>query len=299
MLDVYYSHHFVLPLPPGHRFPMDKYAMLFDEVRQLPNIVFHEAPKIELTNLLLAHDRDYIHRVIEGTLTESEIKEIGFPWSPKMVERSLRSVGATYQAALTALKNQIAVSLAGGTHHAHYQRGSGFCVFNDIAVSALALLDNYPDLRIVIIDLDVHQGDGSAAILSQYSDVFTFSMHGKNNYPFTKEKSDLDIALPDGCNDVIYLDLLENALSHIEEQIKPDFVFYLAGVDPHDNDRLGRLKITEEGLIKRDKEVFNWVRKHKASCTVVMGGGYGNDLNITVRLHANTVSIASTYKSDY
>ncbi|MDE1892506.1 MAG: histone deacetylase [Betaproteobacteria bacterium] len=278
---------------------MDKYALIYDEVRQLPHIAFHEAPQIELPQLLLAHDNEYVHRVLEGTLSDSEIKEIGFPWSLKMVERSLRSVGATYHAALSALDERVAVSLAGGTHHAHYQRGSGFCVFNDIAVSTLALLQSYSDIRIVIIDLDVHQGDGTATILSQYKNVFTFSMHGENNYPFTKKKSSLDIALPDGSSDVIYLDALEQALIQIEEHIKPDLVFYLAGVDPHENDRLGRLKVTEEGLAQRDEKVFNWIKKHNASCAMVMGGGYGNDLNTTVRLHANTVRIASQFKRNY
>ncbi|KRH78403.1 acetoin utilization protein AcuC [Ferrovum sp. JA12] len=296
MLDVYTSHHFVLPLPPGHRFLMEKYAMLYHAVAELPHIVFHEAPKIDPQQLLCAHDESYIDRVISGNLTKLEMKEIGFPWSPRMVERSLRSVGATYQAALTALDNSMAASLAGGTHHAHQGRGGGFCVFNDIAVASLNLLEHLPSFKIVVVDLDVHQGDGTAAILTHHKQVFTFSMHGKNNYPFTKEKSTLDIALPDGCTDEMYLKKLHDALRIIEKEIKPDCVFYLAGTDPHENDRLGRLMLTEEGLKRRDQRVFEWINDHQAKCIVVMGGGYGNDVSTTVRLHTNTIRLAGEFK---
>lgn len=276
---------------------MDKYALLYDAVRQLPDIVFHEAPKIELERLLVAHDKAYIDRVVTGQLSSEEIKEIGFPWSPRMVERSLRSVGATYHASLSAINHGIAASLAGGTHHAHRSRGSGFCVFNDIAVASLNLLDEFAHLNIVVVDLDVHQGDGTAAILNTHQQIFTFSMHGENNYPFIKEKSHLDIALPDGCNDNHYLKQLEENLAVIEKLIKPDFVFYLAGTDPHENDRLGRLKLTEQGLYERDKIVFEWIKKHQANCAVVMGGGYGNEINTTVALHTNTIRLALQYNS--
>ncbi|NBP97081.1 MAG: histone deacetylase, partial [Burkholderiaceae bacterium] len=228
-MKAFYSDHFVLPLPTGHRFPMAKYKMLRDLVLGLPNIQLHEAPRASDTELLLAHDASYVQRVISGTLSEAEQKAIGFPWSEKMVERSRRSVGATIAACQSALKEGVAVNLAGGTHHAYRNKGSGFCVFNDAAIAARVLLKSSTGpQKIGILDLDVHQGDGTAAILQNDAAICTVSIHGEKNYPFAKASSDLDIALADGSSDTIYLEALEEALRFLSKQ-GIQFLIYLAG----------------------------------------------------------------------
>ena len=295
-MKAFYSDHFVLPLPTGHRFPMAKYKMLRDLVLGLPNIQLHEAPRASDTELLLAHDASYVQRVISGTLNEAEQKAIGFPWSEKMVERSRRSVGATIAACQSALKEGVAVNLAGGTHHAYRNKGSGFCVFNDAAIAARVLLKSPIGLqKIGILDLDVHQGDGTAAILQNDAAICTVSIHGEKNYPFAKASSDLDIALADGSSDTIYLEALEEALRFLSKQ-GIQFLIYLAGADPFEGDRLGRLTLTSEGLALRDQRVMAFVKDKGIPIAIAMAGGYANPIEDTVRIHYQTIQIACAHQ---
>jgi len=301
MLQIYYTDHFVLPLPPGHRFPMKKYQMLRDEVATYLDVELEEAPLASFEELLLAHDASYIERVVQGQLTEAEQREIGFPWSEQMVIRSRRSAGATIAACNSAWRNGVGVNLAGGTHHAYADKVSGFCVFNDAAIAAKKIQSILYDylkrhLRVAIIDLDVHQGNGTASILKEDTSVFTFSMHGEKNFPFRKESSDLDIGLPDGCADDEYLKALEDALDQIQTMFNPEFVIYLAGADPYQGDRLGRLHLTFEGLGKRDEKVLQWCFTSKIPVAIAMAGGYGNTIEETVEIHAQTIRKAIAYQ---
>lgn len=275
---------------------MAKYKMLRDLVLGLPNIQLHEAPRASDTELLLAHDASYVQRVISGTLSEAEQKAIGFPWSEKMVERSRRSVGATIAACQSALKEGVAVNLAGGTHHAYRNKGSGFCVFNDAAIAARVLLKSSTGpQKIGILDLDVHQGDGTAAILQNDAAICTVSIHGEKNYPFAKASSDLDIALADGSSDTIYLEALEEALCFLSKQ-EIQFLIYLAGADPFEGDRLGRLTLTSEGLALRDQRVMAFVKEKGIPIAIAMAGGYANPIEDTVRIHYQTIQIACAHQ---
>ena len=275
---------------------MAKYKMLRDLVADLPNARLLEAPRASDTELLLAHDASYVQRVISGTLSDAEQKEIGFPWSEKMVERSRRSVGATIAACQSALKEGVAVNLAGGTHHAYRNKGSGFCVFNDAAIAARVLLKSPIGLqKIGILDLDVHQGDGTAAILQNDAAICTVSIHGEKNYPFAKASSDLDIALADGSSDTIYLEALEEALRFLSKQ-EIQFLIYLAGADPFEGDRLGRLTLTSEGLALRDQRVMAFVKDKGIPIAIAMAGGYANPIEDTVRIHYQTIQIACAHQ---
>lgn len=292
-MKAFYTDHYVLPLPPGHRFPMEKYSQLRDLVNTLDGMELIEAPPISDTQILYAHDPSYLMKVIQGSLSPQEQREIGFPWSPQMVERSRRSAGATLAAAKIALDEGISANLAGGTHHAYRQRGSGFCVFNDSAITARALQKEiHPKLKVAIVDLDVHQGNGTAAILQHDSSIFTLSIHGENNFPFQKETSDLDIGLENGCSDKQYLDALDQALSVMHDQFKPDFIIYLAGADPHEGDRLGKLKVTQAGMRLRDEQVFQYGQDHQIPIAFSMAGGYGKEIDSTVRIHFQTIQVA-------
>ena len=295
-MKAYYSDHFVLPLPSGHRFPMAKYKMLRDLVFDLPNTQLLEAPRASDTELLLAHDASYVQRVISGTLSEAEQKEIGFPWSEKMVERSRRSVGATIAACQSAIEEGVAVNLAGGTHHAYRNKGSGFCVFNDAAIAARVLMKQPIGLqKIGILDLDVHQGDGTAAILQNDPAICTISIHGEKNYPFAKTSSDLDIALADGSGDASYLEAFEQALGFLKGQ-GIQFLIYLAGADPFEGDRLGRLRLSKEGLALRDQHVMAFVREQGIPIAIAMAGGYANPIDDTVQIHYQTIQIACAHQ---
>lgn len=275
---------------------MAKYRMLRDLVVDLPDAQLLEAPRASDTELLLAHDASYLQRVISGTLSEAEQKEIGFPWSEKMVERSRRSVGATIAACQSAIEEGVAVNLAGGTHHAYRNKGSGFCVFNDAAIAARVLM-KYPisPRRIGILDLDVHQGDGTAAILQHDPAICTVSIHGEKNYPFAKTNSDLDIALADGSGDTIYLEALEQALEFLAKH-DIEFLIYLAGADPFEGDRLGRLRLTKEGLALRDQQVMAFVGERGIPIAIAMAGGYANPIEDTVQIHYQTIQIASAHQ---
>ena len=299
-MKVFYADHYVLPLPEGHRFPMEKYKKLRDLVSQLAGVYLENAPSVTDTQILYAHDASYLIKVLQGSLSPQEQQEIGFPWSTQMVERSRRSAGATLAAAKIALKEGVAANLAGGTHHAYRNKGSGFCVFNDSAIAARALQKEiHPRLKVAIIDLDVHQGNGTASILENDPSIFTFSIHGENNFPISKEVSDLDIGLPDGTGDEFYLAALHQGLEKLEEQFKPDFIIYLAGADPHEGDRLGKLSITKNGMGQRDQCVFQFALDRQIPIAFSMAGGYGKEIQSTVDIHFQTIQTALQYQQKY
>jgi acetoin utilization deacetylase AcuC-like enzyme len=296
-LNAYASDHYDLPLPPGHRFPMSKYARLRARVAaELPGVRLCEPPAASVVELGAAHAPDYVARVLAGELTPAEVRAIGFPWSELMVERSRRSAGATLAAARDALAQGVAVNLAGGTHHAGHDRGAGYCVFNDAAVATLTLQAEAAragrSLAVAVIDLDVHQGDGTAQILGDVRDAFTLSLHGERNFPFRKQRSHFDVGLPDGCGDADYLAALDEALAVLLERFTPELIVYLAGADPHEDDRLGRLALSTAGLAERDERVFALARERRVPIVVCMAGGYGQDIEATVAVHLQTVRAA-------
>ena len=297
-MKLFYADHFVLPLPEGHRFPMEKYARLRERLMGSGLFGaddFHVPEAASDSELLRAHDAGYVQRVVRGTLDKNDIRRIGFPWSEAMVERSRRSAGATLAACRAALEDGCAANLAGGTHHAFRDRGEGFCVFNDAAIAALAMRAEGRVERVAIIDCDVHQGNGTAAILANRPECFTFSIHGARNYPFDKECSDLDVELPDGTTDDTYLTALQAALGPVFARGKPDLVIYLAGADPYEDDRLGRLKLTKAGLAERDQLVFDKVRQRGLPIAIAMAGGYARQIDDTVEIHTNTVCTAARH----
>jgi acetoin utilization deacetylase AcuC-like enzyme len=298
----FHADAFVLPLPPGHSFPMTKYRLLRDAVEAtLPQVRVTEAPAASDGELALVHTPNYVTAVAEGLLSPAQQREIGFPWSQRMAERARRSVGATIAAARAALQGeQVAANLAGGTHHAYADKGSGYCVFNDVAVAARLMQAEWHRhqrrlLRVLVIDLDVHQGNGTAAIFRDDPTVFTLSLHGAKNFPHRKEASDLDVDLPDGCTDQPYLAALDDALDRVwarHAQAPPGLAFYLAGADPHEDDRLGRLKLTAAGLAERDRRVFEALAARGIPVAVSMAGGYGRDLATTVAVQRGTLELA-------
>jgi acetoin utilization deacetylase AcuC-like enzyme len=295
-MKAFYSDHFVLPLPPGHRFPMSKYRLLRDALTAEGGVHLHEAPAATDTEILLVHTPRYLQSVIRGELSEKEQREIGFPWSLEMVERSRRSVGATLAASRAALTDGISVNLAGGTHHAYRDHGSGFCVFNDAAIAAkMFQKTTRSKAKVLIVDLDVHQGDGTAAIFKDDSTIFTLSLHGARNYPFNKQQSTLDVPLTDGCHDEYYLEALTSALMQVRKQFEPEFVLYLAGADPHESDRLGRLKLTKAGMAARDLMVIRYAQEQRCPMAIMMAGGYSTDVDVIVDIHLQTVRLAATH----
>ena len=279
---------------------MEKYSRLRDLVGSQAGIELAEAPSATDTQILYAHDPGYLIKVIEGTLSAQEQREIGFPWSTQMVERSRRSAGATVAAAKTALQEGIAANLAGGTHHAYRNTGSGFCVFNDSAIAARTLQKEInPALKVAVIDLDVHQGNGTAAILQNDDSIFTLSIHGENNFPFKKEQSDLDMGLADGCNDEVYLHSLSTALDQLDSRFKADCLIFLAGADPHEGDRLGRLNISKDGMRLRDEMVFQYALDRQLPIAISMAGGYGKEIKSTVDIHFQTIKTALQFQKQY
>ena len=299
-MKAFYTDHFVLPLPEGHRFPMEKYSRLRDLVSGEKNIELVEAPPATDTQILYAHDPSYLIKVIEGKLSPQEQREIGFPWSGQMVERSRRSAGATVAAAKTALREGIAANLAGGTHHAYRDAGSGFCVFNDSAIAARTLQKEISlSLRIAVIDLDVHQGNGTASILQNDDSIFTLSIHGENNFPFKKEESDLDLGLADGCDDASYLHALSQSLDQLDSRFKADCLIFLAGADPHEGDRLGRLNVSTAGMRLRDEMVFQYALDRQLPIAFSMAGGYGKEIKSTVDIHFQTIKTALQFQRLY
>ncbi|GLT20980.1 histone deacetylase [Zoogloea oryzae] len=293
-MKLFYADHFVLPLPPGHRFPMEKYSRLRERLLASGHFApddFRVPDAASDTELLRAHDAGYVQRVVRGTLGHDEVRRIGFPWSEAMVERSRRSAGATLAACRAALAEGWAANLAGGTHHAFRDRGEGFCVFNDAAVAALAMRAEGRVERVAIVDCDVHQGNGTASILANRADCFTFSIHGARNFPFDKETSDLDVELPDGTSDEAYLAALDDALALVFRH-QPDLVIYLAGADPFEDDRLGRLKLSKTGLAARDERVLGECQRRSLPVAIAMAGGYARQIDDTVAIHAATIDTA-------
>jgi len=297
-LHAWSSAKYSFPLPEGHRFPIAKYALLRDRVIA-DGIIdpehLHDPAAISRADLLLVHTADYVDRFTSGRLSPDEERRLGFPWSPALVERSYRAAGGTLEAATFAMEHGIAMNLAGGTHHAFPSHGEGFCVFNDTAIAIRALQRDRRIRRALVVDLDVHQGNGTHAVFAGDESVFTFSMHGGKNYPFHKVAGCLDVELSDGTGDDAYLELLTRSLPDAIAASRADLVVYLAGADPHESDRLGRLALTFDGLARRDAIVLQQTREVGLPVVVTIAGGYGRDIEDTVRIHVRTARIAAEY----
>jgi acetoin utilization deacetylase AcuC-like enzyme len=287
------SARFTIPLPDGHRFPAQKYALVRDLVIRrglLPPESVEEPEAALRSDLGLVHDAAYLEAIDRGTLDPAAERRLGFPWSTQLRERSYRTVQGTVEAARDALTDGAGVNLAGGTHHAFADRGEGFCVFNDVAVAIRVLQREGLVRRVAVVDLDVHQGNGTARIFAGEEAVYTFSLHGEKNYPFRKEESRLDVGLPDGCEDQAYLDVLERCLVQVLKASTPDLVCYLAGADPYREDRFGRLRLTREGLRQRDRMVFQGCRCRGLPVVMTLSGGYARDVGEVAEIHADSVA---------
>jgi acetoin utilization deacetylase AcuC-like enzyme len=291
--DPIYAH----PLPEGHRFPMLKYELipqqLLYEGTIHPGNIFSPAACPDDV-VLWTHTKDYLQKLVSQSLSASEQRHIGFPQSEQLTKRELMIVQGTINCSLLALTQGVALNVAGGTHHAFADRGEGFCLLNDFAIAANYLLKKDLARQILIVDLDVHQGNGTAKIFAQEKKVFTFSMHGEHNYPFRKEKSDVDVGLKDGTDDATYLSLLNENLKALVESVKPDFAFYLSGVDILASDKLGKLNLSLQGCKNRDEMVFSTFKKNRIPCSVAMGGGYSEEIRIIVEAHCNTFRTAKS-----
>jgi acetoin utilization deacetylase AcuC-like enzyme len=286
------SADFDVPLPEGHRFPARKYRLIRDAVVAraiLPREAIHVPDRAARADLALAHTDRYLDAMSEGTLSEAEQRRLGFPWSHGLIERSTRTVQATVEAARDALATGAGVNLAGGTHHAFADHGEGFCCFNDVVVATRVLRTSLPALRTVIIDLDVHQGNGTASLFSDDPATYTFSMHGAKNFPFKKERSSRDVELDDGTRDAEYLALLDRHLDEVLDDARADLAFYLGGSDPYEGDRFGRLGLSKEGLARRDRRVFTACRRRGLPVVLTMSGGYAPDLADIAEIHATGV----------
>ena len=293
-MDVYYSDHYTIPLPEKSRFPMTKYRLLRDFLLSegiVSEAELKESPIAPDELLRLAHTEEYIDGMRTGAVDIGIIKRIGFPWSEGLYTRSCASVGGAFEAAQAALRDGIAGNLAGGTHHSHADRGEGYCVFNDIAVVTRYFKAHGLAKRIAIIDLDVHQGNGNSSILSHDEGVFVFSIHGEKNYPFIKVPSSLDIALPEGVEDEVYLASLSTGLEAIDH-FHPDFIFYQMGVDPLKEDTLGKMNLSFDGLMRRDEMVLRFAYDRKIPVSLALGGGYAKPIELSVQAYANTYRVA-------
>ena len=295
MLKIAYSPIYKYQLPEGHRFPMIKYELIPEQLLYEGTITtanfFHPQLLPEET-ILGTHEMAYWEKLKNQTLTRKEIREIGFPMSPQLIHRGRHIANGTIECALFAQQYGIAMNVAGGTHHSYSYKGAGFCVFNDIAIAANYLLKQRLVQQILVVDLDVHQGDGTAQIFKEEPRVFTFSMHGAKNYPARKQTSDLDIGLPDKTTDQVYLNTLRTALPKLIEEVQPDFIFYLSGVDIIASDKLGRLSVSLQGCKERDQFVLESCKRHQIPVAVSMGGGYSERLAHIVEAHANTFRVA-------
>jgi acetoin utilization deacetylase AcuC-like enzyme len=297
-LHCWSSAHYVIDLPEGHRFPIAKYGLLRDAMLAegvIPTTALHDPNRAPLEDVQRVHEPEYITRLLAGTMPSAEQRALGFPWSAGLVERSFRAAGGTLEAALHAHRAGIAMNLAGGTHHAFATHGEGFCVLNDVAIAVRALRARGMLRRAAVVDLDVHQGNGTHSIFSADDETFTFSMHGRRNYPFRKVAGRLDVELEDGTEDDEYLDKLAHALPTVLAASRADMVFYLAGADPHEGDTLGRLKLSFDGLMRRDALVLEAARAVGVPVTIAIAGGYGASVLDTVRVHVNTAKIARSF----
>ena len=299
-LHAWSSAKYSFPLPEGHRFPIAKYALLRDRVIAEGVVApenLHDPAPVSREDLLLVHTTDYVDRFTSGRLDADEERRLGFPWSRALVERSYRAAGGTREAAAFAVEHGVAMNLAGGTHHAFPSHGEGFCVFNDTAIAIRALQRERKIRRALVVDLDVHQGNGTHAVFAGDETVFTFSMHGGKNYPFHKVAGCLDVELNDGTGDDAYLELLDRSLPNAIVAARADLVVYLAGADPHESDRLGRLALTFDGLARRDTIVLQQAREIGLPVVITIAGGYGRNIDDTVRAHARTAQIAAGYSA--
>ena len=293
--SVYYSDHYTLELPSEHRFPMAKYRMLRNYLVEKEIILesqLKESPIIDEETLILAHDPQYVRSMRDGTIDPQIVKRVGFPWSLQLYTRSCATVGGALAAAKSALKDGISGCLAGGTHHAHYDRGEGYCVFNDIAVATRYLQRNGLTRKVAIIDLDVHQGNGNSSILKDDPYVMVASIHGEKNYPFKKIPSHFDIALPENVEDDAYLHAVGQLLNAVDE-FKPDYIFYQMGVDPLSYDKLGKMNISFEGLIERDRKVLTYTFDNRIPVSLALGGGYSEPIEKSVEAYANTYRVVN------
>lgn len=295
MLKIAWTEKYVLPLPPHHRFPMSKYEILPQQLLHegtiKPENLFHPGP-VDEKWILQTHDRNYWHRLRNLDLAPKEVRRTGFPLNPLVVDREVVIMQGTLECAQHALQFGISMNIAGGTHHAFTDKGEGFCLLNDIAIAANCLLHEGLVSRILVVDLDVHQGNGTAQIFRNESRVFTFSMHGANNYPLVKEQSDLDIGLPDFTNDSFYLKTLDVNLKNLIDQVEPDFIFFQSGVDILETDQLGKLSVSRAGCKQRDKIVLETAFRNKIPLVASMGGGYSRDFRDIIEAHANTYRLA-------
>jgi acetoin utilization deacetylase AcuC-like enzyme len=295
MLKVAFSEIYKYELPEGHRFPMVKYELLPEQLLYegtLKEDNFFHPTKLQKEQLLLTHTNEYLTKLEEQTLTRKESIKIGFPMTPKLVERGKIIAGGTYECALQAMQHGVALNVAGGTHHSFSDHGEGFCVFNDIAIASNLLISQSVVKKILIVDLDVHQGNGTANIFQNEPRVFTFSMHGEKNYPTKKEKSDLDIPMPDKTEDYFYLHNLYNTLPQLIDEVEPDIIFYLSGVDILESDKLGRLNVSKLGCKQRDEYVLKTCKNNGIPVCVAMGGGYSPHIRDIIDAHANTFRYA-------
>tara|TARA_B100001029_G_C15059181_1_gene456910 strand:+ start:2171 stop:3082 length:912 start_codon:yes stop_codon:yes gene_type:complete len=295
-IPIAYHKKYKLKLPKNHRFPMEKYELLplqliNEGISDKTHFFLPEYAKI--ADVLEIHDKAYVMKLINLDLNKSEIRKIGFPLSKELIDREFLITGGTIMGAEKALKYGISMNIAGGTHHAFSDRGEAFCLLNDQAIAAKYLLKNKKINKILIIDLDVHQGNGTASIFKSNKNVFTFSMHGANNFPFKKEQSDLDIELEDNTSDIIYIDKLEQTINHLINELKPQFIFYLSGVDVINTDKLGRLSLSIEGCKKRDQIIFSICKNKEIPVQCSMGGGYSKDIKTIVNAHSNTFKVAN------
>jgi acetoin utilization deacetylase AcuC-like enzyme len=289
-LKIFYSDNYTLPLPEGHRFPNEKYkllrlALLERGILKEKNLI--ESPLASIDELVYAHSAEYIESIRDGSVSSDIIKRIGFPWSPELYLKAASTVGGALQAALASLMAGVSGNLAGGTHHAHYDRGEGYCIFNDQAVVTNYLLKNSYVRKVAILDLDVHQGNGNSSILGNQKNVFIVSVHGEKNYPFKKIPSHLDIGLEDHASDQAYLNAVDKGLRAIDE-FRPDIILYQMGVDALEHDSLGKLKVSYGGLIERDKKVFHFTKNRKIPISLALGGGYSKPINLSVEAYINT-----------
>ncbi|MDH3243724.1 MAG: histone deacetylase [Saprospiraceae bacterium] len=295
MLQVAYDPIYKYQLPPGHRFPMEKYELLPEQLLHEGTIdeenFFSPTPLTDEI-ILQTHDEGYFKKLLSQSLTRKEIRAIGFPLTPMLIERGRVIAGGTLECAHIAVESGVALNIAGGTHHAYADRGGGFCVMNDVAIAAKHLINSGEFDQILIADLDVHQGDGTAHIFRKEPRAFTFSMHGESNYPLRKEQSDLDIGLADGTGDELYLSILSEVFEELLERIKPELVFYLAGVDVLESDELGRLQLTREGCKERDRIVLSQCKQASIPVAVTMAGGYSTQIRDIIDAHANTFRLA-------
>lgn len=297
-MKIYYSDYRPMKLPEGHTFPAEKYTLLRERIISSPlstKVALIPSREATRDEIILTHDPDYFDRMENGTLTPKELRRIGFPWSMDLIQRAKCSVGGTIETCRTALKEGISMNLSGGTHHAFCEFGQGFCLLNDSVIAVQVLKAETSLKHILIIDLDVHQGNGTAALLAEDPSVFTFSIHGKNCFPYKKEKSDLDIELLNHINDGTYLNALKKGLSQIKNRFSPDFVIYLAGADPFKDDYYGAFSLSKEGLQRRDQKVLDFAKQNNAPIAITMAGGYAKTISDCVDIHFQTVSLAASY----